>query len=123
MDRITFDQLPEMVALLLDKVTKIEQMLTGREIPEQRPEKEMLTVSEAAEFMNVSKSTLYKMSFNRDVPVYKPTGRRVYFKREDLVKHITHNRVMSRQEIEQEAINYLAQSRSLKRKALRTHKN
>lgn len=123
MDRITFDQLPEMVALLLEKITRIEQMLTLEKIPELPSQKEMLTVSEAADFMNVSKSTLYKMSFNRDVPVYKPTGRRVYFKRDDLVNHLKQNRIMSKQEIEQEAINYLTRPRSVKRKALRIPKN
>jgi len=31
--------------------------------------KEMLTPTEAADFMGVSKSTVYKMTFRRDIPV------------------------------------------------------
>jgi len=116
MERITFDQLPEMVALVLEKLNRIETLLDIGEQTEKYLMKEMLTVVDAADFMGISKSTLYKMSFNRDLPVYKPTGGRIYFKREDIVNYLQQNRVMSNKEIEQEAINYLV-NRPAKRRA------
>ena len=76
----------------------------------------MLTANEAANFMEISKSTLYKIRCNRLVPIYKPTGGRIYFKKDDIVDYLQQNRVMSNKEIEQEAANYLV-NRSLKRKA------
>ena len=116
MERITFDQLPEMVALILEKLNRIETLLGTGDKTQEQTGKEMLTANEAADFMGVSKSTLYKMSYNRNIPVYKPTGGRIYFKKDDIVDYLRQNRVMSSKEIEQEAINYLA-NRPAKRKA------
>jgi excisionase family DNA binding protein len=115
MQRITFDQLPEMVALLLEKVQRIEKLLSGNEMPLHRIEKEMLTTDEAAEFMGVSKSTVYKMSHSHSIPLYKPTGGRVYFKKEDILSYLQQNRIMSQEEIEQEAINYVINNPSKRR--------
>lgn len=121
MERITFDQLPEMVALILEKLERIEMLIGSGDTTEHHLGKEMLTLDETASFMGVSRSTLYKMSHNRDLPVYKPTGGRLYFKKDDLIKYMQSNRVMSKQEIEREAINYLA-TQSSKRRALRSPK-
>ena len=107
MERITFDQLPEMVALILEKLERIEDALSIRGNIDQRPFKDMFTVDEACSFMGVSKSTLYKMSSSNVIPLYKPTGGRIYFKRDDIIEYLQQNRVMSQKEIEQEALNYI----------------
>ncbi len=44
------------------------------------PLKEILTIEEAAEFLSVSKSYLYKQTSAQAIPHYKPTGKRCYFK-------------------------------------------
>ena len=44
------------------------------------PFKEILTIEEAAEFLSVSKSYLYKQTSAQAIPHYKPTGKRCYFK-------------------------------------------
>jgi excisionase family DNA binding protein len=107
MEKITFDQLPEMVALILEKLNRIEMLIGSGETGEQHLGKEMLTLDETASFMGVSKSMLYKMSSNRGIPIYKPTGKKLFFKREDILEFLTQNRVKSQKEIEQEAINYV----------------
>lgn len=121
MERITFDQLPEMIGLIIEKLDRIEKLIGKGERIEEHIGKEMLTVDEACEFMGVSKSTLYKMSMNRDIPVYKPTGGRIYFKKDDIADYLKTNRVMSRKEIELEAINYIT-TQAIKRKAFRSNK-
>lgn len=119
MERITFDQLPDMVALILEKLERIEALIGAGDDTEHHIGKEMLTVDEAVKFMGLSKSSLYKMSADRALPVYKPNGKKIYFKKDDLVNFLKQNRVMSQQEIEQEAINYIVNRPSGKRKALR----
>ncbi|WP_457129962.1 helix-turn-helix domain-containing protein [Mucilaginibacter sp. HD30] len=96
-----------MVALILEKLERIEDALSIRGNIDPRPSKDMLTVDEACAFMGVSKSTLYKMSSNNVIPLYKPTGGRIYFKRDDINSYLQQNRVMSQKEIEQEALNYV----------------
>ncbi len=118
MERITFDQLPEMVALILEKLERIEDALSIRGNNDQRPSKDMFTVDEACSFMGVSKSTLYKMSSSNAIPLYKPTGGRIYFKRDDIISYLQQNRIKSQKEIEQEALNYVANNPA-KRKAAR----
>lgn len=46
--------------------------------------KEVLTSDEAAAYMGVSKSHLYKLTMRGEVPHYKPTGKMVYFNRQEL---------------------------------------
>lgn len=118
MERIAFNQLPEMVALTLETLERIEMLIDLGGVKEHHLGKEMLTLDKTATFMGVSKSTLYKMSHNRDMPIYKPTGGRIYFKKDDLIEYIQSNRIMSKREIEREAISYLT-THSTKRSALR----
>ena len=47
-----------------------------------------LTVSEACQYLKVTKSTLYKMTANRVIPYYKPNGQTIYFDIEDLEKYV-----------------------------------
>lgn len=72
--------------------------------------KEILNVEETASFLGVSKSRVYKMTHRREVPYYH-TGKYLYFKREDVLQWVMKNRISSREEIEQQAINYLAKGR------------
>ncbi|MCT4582774.1 MAG: helix-turn-helix domain-containing protein [Flavobacteriales bacterium] len=61
----------------------------------------------AMNYLGVSKSTIYKMTMNREVPFYKPTGKRNYFRRNELDEWLLKHRVKSLDEIEQEAADYL----------------
>ena len=57
------------------------------------PLKEILTIEEAAEFLSVSKSYLYKQTSAQAIPHYKPTGKRCYFKRSELEAWILVGRI------------------------------
>jgi len=50
--------------------------------------KQFLSVREAAEFLDVTRATLYTMAYLKMFPKYKPNGGRVYFKRSDLERYI-----------------------------------
>ena len=65
--------------------------------------KEILTLEEAAIFLGISKSCLYKMTHNQVVPFFKPNNELVYFERSELIKWIRSCRVASMDQIESEA--------------------
>lgn len=66
-------------------------------------EKEMLTIGEAAEYLQVSKSTVYKLTSTHQIPFYKPNGKMIYIHRQDLVDWIKKFPCKSMQQIESEA--------------------
>jgi len=106
MEKITFEQLPEAIALLLEKMTRIELLLAGGK----DPINEMLTTDEAAELMGISKSSLYKMTARNDLPTYKPGGKKVYLKRTEIIEWLASQRHSSKAEIEQEALAYVTKN-------------
>ncbi len=68
--------------------------------------KEVLTSDEAAKYMGISKSYLYKLTMLQKVPHYKPTGKMCYFNRMELESWLQSNRVATADEISQQAQTY-----------------
>ena len=60
--------------------------------------KEVLTLEEAALFMGISKSSLYKLS-----PFFRPNGKLIYFEKAELLKWMRQNRSMSEAETKEAA--------------------
>ena len=65
--------------------------------------KEVLTLQEAAQFMGIARSSLYKMTSNQTIPFYRPNGKLIFFEKDDILSWIRRNRVFSTEEIEEEA--------------------
>jgi len=65
------------------------------------PESQLLTVKEAASFLDLAVPTLYKLTSNREIPFFK-RGKRVYFRKEELVKWVEQGRKKTREEIAEE---------------------
>jgi len=65
----------------------------------------LLTVEEAARFLHISKSHLYKLTSSGKVKHYKPGGKNLYFIKSDLMEYVLSGDVKTADEIEQEAIN------------------
>lgn len=65
--------------------------------------KEVLNLEEAAIFLGISKSSLYKMTHNQVVPFYKPNNKMVYFEKSELLKWLRQNPVASQTQISEEA--------------------
>lgn len=51
-------------------------------------QKEILNIDEAVEYLNMSRSWLYKLTSTHQIPFYKPNGRFLYFDRSELDKWI-----------------------------------
>lgn len=67
----------------------------------------MLTPTEAAEYLGIKVSYLYKLMMRRVIPYYKPGGKLCYFDREDLDKWLRSVRVASDEEIESQVQAYI----------------
>lgn len=78
---ITVDQLEQIIANAVK--TQIDSMLNN-----QSAEKDILNMDEAASFLNLSKSVLYKKTSNNTIPFYKKC-KRVYYKRKDFEEWIS----------------------------------
>ena len=57
--------------------------------------KEMLTLNEAALYLGLSMSQIYKLTSTMAIPHYKPRGKMVYFDKKELVRWMKKNHVVS----------------------------
>jgi len=66
------------------------------------------TFAEAAKYLDISKSYLYKLTSLGKIPHFKPYGKKIYFRKEDLDEWIFQKPVKSDKIIEKEAIEYIS---------------
>jgi excisionase family DNA binding protein len=64
--------------------------------------KEYLTVTEAADYLNLSPSLVYRLTSKHELPIYKPNGKTIFIRRDDLNRWIAKTRVMSDDETKHE---------------------
>lgn len=87
--------LSKQVAELQGRVKSLEQLL--------HQGKDVLTLEEAAKFMGIARSSLYKMTHEQTIPFYKPNGKMIFFEKSDLLAWVRKNHVSSEAEISEEA--------------------
>ncbi len=73
-------------------------------------QKEVLNFNEAAIYLEVSHSHLYKLTSTGTIPSYKPNGKKLYFNRQELNQWLMSNRQASLSEIEEEAARFQIKS-------------
>ena len=61
--------------------------------------KEVLTLTEAAEYMGMSKNYLYRLTSARQIPHYKPNGKMIYFDKNDLILWLKSNPVHTEEQL------------------------
>jgi len=102
---LTFDNLPEAISQLLDRVGHIEELLI-RERQPVPPENEILNITDAAAFLRLTKSTIYSKVCRGELPAYK-TGRRLYFDKTELTEWIKSARKKTNEDTRRDARNYM----------------
>ena len=65
--------------------------------------KDYFTVEEAALYLGMSKSQIYKMTSQKEITVYKPHGKNVYMKREEINEWIGRSKIISSYDLIYEA--------------------
>ena len=91
---------------MIQKLESIERMLMEQNMLQ----KEVLNFNEAAIYLEVSHSHLYKLTSTGTIPAYKPNGKKLYFNREELNKWLLTNRQTSISDIENEVSQFKLKS-------------
>lgn len=69
--------------------------------------KELFDFETACQYLGVSDSHLYKLTSQKKIPFYQPTGKKVYFKKSEIDEWISKSRIFDEAEIESLANQYL----------------
>jgi len=91
---------------ILHELEKIRMLLVDQSIFH----KDVLNFKEAAQFLSISNSYLYKLTSSGQIPHYKPEGKLIYFQRAELQNWLLRNRVKSADDIESTASTTVALS-------------
>ena len=94
-------ELKEGFSLLLDEIKK-----SNHTASEKTKSEEILTVNEAAEFLNLSIYSIYAKTSRKEIPYHK-SGRKLHFFKVDLINWIRKSKIKTNAEIEEEAQDYL----------------
>jgi excisionase family DNA binding protein len=70
--------------------------------------KNVLTLEEVALLTGLSKGHLYRLTSTQSIPHYKPNGRNLYFKKDEIEEWLLQNRVSTLAEIDSKATTYTA---------------
>lgn len=102
--------------VIMNRLDKIERLITNNH---QMPaaiiaEQQILDIDQAAEFLRLSKPTLYKKTSGSEIPYFK-RGRRVLFKRSELLLWIESSKVLTKSEAIDQADRFLSSNGKSKR--------
>ena len=90
MNNITFEQLPQAVSMLIEKVgllaDKVEKVL-GKTPQHQGEGRTLLSLNEVAALLGKSASTIYAMTSDKRIPYHK-RGNKLYFFEDEIIAWI-----------------------------------
>ena len=86
---------------IINKLTAIESLLEATHQVKPR------TLVEAAKFLDLSPSHLYKLTSERKIPHFKPNGKKIYFDESELVQWLKRNPARTQEETEEKATSYI----------------
>ena len=92
---------------ILERLDRIEKAINSINISTPIPvNKAPMGVKELSEYLKLSDSAIYKLTSTSEIPHYK-SGKRLYFKKEDIDEWIFSHRIKTRDDIEKEAMEYI----------------
>lgn len=108
---LSFDQLPKAVSLLTKEVSELKRLIIQKQDqPTAEQAEQVLTIQQAAEFLNLTVPTMYSKSSKGELPVMK-RGKRLYFSKQELTKYLQAGRKKSFADVEAEASAYLSNNK------------
>ncbi|HAZ03025.1 MAG: DNA-binding protein [Bacteroidetes bacterium GWF2_42_66] len=91
---------------ILKEVQELKKLIFEQNILQ----KEVLNFNEAAVYLEVSHSHLYKLTSTGTIPAYKPNGKKLYFNRQELNTWLLSSRQASVSDIEEEVSQFKLKS-------------
>lgn len=87
----------EAIQEFFDQITSLNNTLQNlnNRIMSSEKKRKYLTLSETADYLKISKSYLYKLTSSNKIDFFK-TGKKIYFKLEDLDEHISNNLIKAK---------------------------
>ncbi len=73
--------------------------------------KKVLTFEDVALLTGLSRSYLYKLTSANQIPHYKPSGKQLYFDREEIENWLKRNKIETEDETDRKATNYVVTGR------------
>ena len=98
MEKLNFENLPQAVSILLEKVDSLEQLLKSQQSINRVASDKPMSIAEAAKFVNLTVPTLYGFVSKRTIPFSK-LGKRLYFSEAELTSWVKSGRKQTCTEI------------------------
>ena len=98
--------------LIMERLDRIEKAISNLKtensiVAESKP----MNLKEVVAYMGTSTSAIYKLTSTAEIPHYK-LGKKLFFKKEEIDEWIYANKVKTRQDIENEANEYIARKQN-----------
>lgn len=107
MEKLNFDNMPQAIELILEKLAEIEQVLAIKKQSEDKFS-EIMGVREAGMLLKLTKSTIYTKVSRGELPAFK-SGKRLLFHRTELLEHMQLSKKMNSYQLKKEADLYIRQ--------------
>lgn len=93
--------------LILERLDRIERAIAQITIPaEKQPVDELMDLKEVAAYLKIATSSIYRLPHTNSIPHYKK-AKKLIFKKSEIDKWLFATRRKTRDEIQQEALEYL----------------
>lgn len=101
MENYTFEQLPQVIARMEEKLNLIAELLLGGQHLESN-DIDILNIKEASKMLDLTVPTIYSKVCRRELPVFKK-GNRLYFSKAELLEWIKSGKKKTDEEITMKA--------------------
>ncbi|WP_379090625.1 helix-turn-helix domain-containing protein [Pedobacter sp. UC225_65] len=90
MEKLMFENLPEAMQLVLEKLERLENILLGQQNKKPEP-KENIDITAASGLLGLAKATIYSKVCRGEIPAFK-LGKKLLFNRKELEAYIEGNK-------------------------------
>ena len=109
---LTFEMLPQAVAILLNEVSLLKNLLRKQQEnnSKQEPEEQFLNVQQTAKFLGLTSATIYSKVSRNEIPKLKKNGR-LYFSKLELIEYLKEGKVNHQASISDEVDELLSNNK------------